>query len=312
MPFNSDIYSDCPLCKSRGILLLEIPSTVYDQQFDIYKCTECSVCYTFPQPSSELLSRIYSGEYWLREQKGVPPVKLTGLVQWFNRTRLAAMVHPLTKRLKPGDRILEVGCGSGQLAVYLKNYGFDVEVTDVSSEILQEILDRHQIRGYCGDLQKIFFTGAQYQAVVFNNVLEHLDAPKENLRKACQILCPGGYVFIEVPNIASMQFFLFRAKWFPLQIPEHLFHFDPDSIKGITAACGLKPCWCSTFSPRVSPAGYVASIFPFLRPDILRRSMSKSLLAMYLGLQIFFLPVAYIESLFNRGSAVRVIYQKQK
>jgi hypothetical protein len=40
--------------------------------------------------------------------------------------------------------------------------------------------------------------------------------------------------------------------------------------------------------------------------------MSKPLLALYLGLQMFFFPVAYLEAVLHRGSAVRAIYQKMK
>ena len=308
---SDQLHSFCPLCASKGCLLQKMPEPLYGQQFDVHKCSVCSVCYTFPQPSVELLTRIYSGEYWLREKKGTAPVKLTGLVQRFNKARLAAMIHPLTRRLKPGDRILEVGCGSGQLAVYLQDRGFEVEVTDVSREILDEILMKNDIKGYCGDLQHIEFSGKLYQAVIFNNVLEHLSAPAENLLKAAQLVDSTGYIFVEVPNIAGIQFALFRSSWFPLQLPEHLFHFSPDSLQKITQRCGLKQVWFSTFSPRVSPAGYVASIFPFLRPDRLRHSMSKPLLALYLGLQMVFFPVAYVEALFNRGSAVRALYQKR-
>jgi len=310
MASHPDPNSACPLCKSKGKLLQKILEPVYEQQFDVHKCTSCSVCYTFPQPSAELLTKIYSGEYWLRAKKGESSLRMTGVVQRFNRARLAAMVYPLVKRLQPGDRILEVGCGSGQLAVYLQECGFEVEVTDVSREVLDEIAAAYNISGFCGDLQDITFSGAPYQAVIFNNVLEHLGAPVENLKVARHILDRNGYLFLEVPNIESVQFTLFRGSWFPLQLPEHLFHFSPDSLKKITETCDLKRVWLSTFSPRVSPAGYVASIFPFLRPDRLRRSMSKPLLALYLGLQLIFLPVAYVESLFNRGSAVRVIYRK--
>lgn len=261
-------------------------------------------------PSADLLTRIYSGEYWLRENKtNVPVAAVTGIVQRFNRARLAAMVQPLIRKLNPGDRILEVGCGSGQLALYLQHCGFDVEVTDVSQEILAEISERHGIQGYCGDLQEISFTGSLYQAVIFNNVLEHLDAPGKNLQQACRLLAPGGLIFLEVPNIASVQFKLFSGNWFPLQLPEHLFHFSPESLSSLTAECALTQVWMSTFSPRVSPAGYVVSLFPFLRPDRLRRSMSKPLLVLYLGLQAIILPVAYVESLFGIGSAVRAIYR---
>ncbi len=302
--------SSCPLCKARGDLFLKIPDPVYGQQFDVHQCSSCATCYTNPQPSPGLLSKIYSGEYWLRGEKTANRKSAAGLVQQFNRMRLAAMVNPLVRRLNPGDRILEVGCGSGQLAFYLKECGFDVEVTDVSQEILTEIANKCQIEGYCGDLGDILFNGQRYNAIIFNNVLEHLDAPDRNLQKACHLLVSGGLIFIEVPNIAGAQFRIFKHRWFPLQLPEHLFHFSPDSLQAICLRCGLQRVWLSTFSPRVSPAGYVASLFPALRPDSLRRSMSKPLLGLYLGLQLFFLPVAFFESLVGMGSAVRVMYRK--
>lgn len=307
---STDLSSHCPLCKANGSLFQKGSERSYGQQFDVHKCDSCSVCYTFPAPPDELLAKIYSGEYWLRDDRGNTPKAVTGIVQRFNRFRLAAMVQPLLKRLKPKDRVLEVGCGSGQLAIYLQQCGFEVEVTDVSQDMLDQISDNFGIKGYCGDLQQISFEGNLYQAIIFNNVLEHLDAPRKNLEKACQLLDKEGFVFVEVPNIESVQFKLFRGSWFPLQLPEHLFHFSPNSLQNIAAKCGLKLVWMSTFSPRVSTAGYVASIFPFLRPDRLRRSMSKPLLVLYLGFQIVFLPIAYVESLFGRGSAVRAIYRK--
>lgn len=309
---STDLTSACPQCNSQGRLFQKIPYSIYEQQFDVYKCGSCSVCYTYPFPSPDLLDKIYSGEYWLREKKTDRPKQVTSIVQKFNKARLAAMVRPLIRALKPGDRILEVGCGAGQLAIYLQQRGFEVDVTDVSQEIMTEIAEPYKINAYCGDLEDISFDGVQlYNAVIFNNVLEHLEAPKTNLRIASQLLVRNGLIFIEVPNIDSLQFRLFRQKWFPLQLPQHLFHFSPESLQKIARNTGLKKVWLSTFSPRVSTAGYVASLFSFLRPDQLRHSMSKPLLILYLVLQIFFFPLAYIESLFGAGSAVRVIYRKR-
>lgn len=312
MPSLDNLTSNCPQCFSQGTLYQKIIHSVYGQHYDIYKCSSCSVCYTFPFPSTELLTSIYSGKYWLRGKKANSPGNLTGVVQSFNRARLAAMVRPLAKRLKPGDRILEVGCGSGQLAIYLRQSGFDVEVTDISEGILSEIAKHHNIHGYCGDLNEISFDGALYNSVIFNNVLEHLEDPENNLKIASKILKQDGLIFIEVPNIDSFQFKLFRQKWFPLQLPQHLFHFSPDSLQIITQNTDLEKIWLSTFSPRVSAAGYVASLFPFLSPDRLRHSMSKPLLILYLALQFAFFPIAYIESLFGYGSAIRAIYRKKR
>jgi SAM-dependent methyltransferase len=232
------------------------------------------------------------------------------LVHSFNELRLAATIKPLSRRLPADAHILEVGCGSGQLAAYLKKKGLKVEVTDISEDILEEIKRLYGIEGYCGSLEEIEFLHV-YDAIILNNVLEHLPDPVQTLERAEKLLSPRGLVFIEVPNITSFQFKLFGRFWFPLQIPQHLFHFSPASLDEIAHRASLEKIWCSTFSPRISSAGYVASIFPALRPERIRLSWSKPRLFFYLVLQIFFLPFTMIEASIGKGSAIRVLYGKK-
>jgi 2-polyprenyl-3-methyl-5-hydroxy-6-metoxy-1,4-benzoquinol methylase len=276
----------------------------------LHSCEACGLGYTFPTPSDELLNNIYSGEYWMRERTVRKESSIVRLVHKFNELRLVATVRHLLRRLTTGALILEVGCGSGQLAVYLKKKGYNVEVTDISQDILEEIKRLHGIEGYCGSLEEIEFSHT-YDAIIFNNVLEHLPDPVQALKRAEQLLTPRGLVFLEVPNIAGFQFKLFRRFWFPLQIPQHLFHFSPSSLQEIAHQASLGKIWCSTFSPRIASAGYVASIFPALRPDKIRLSWSKLHLFLYLGLQAFFLPLVLVEALAGKGSAIRVLYKKK-
>ncbi|MCK5783759.1 MAG: class I SAM-dependent methyltransferase [Desulfobacterales bacterium] len=302
--------SNCPVCRRTGEIVLDFPHEFHGCQFALHKCKSCDLSYTFPQPTDDLLENIYAGEYWTREKTVRKQGVMASMVHRFNTIRLTAMIKPLLRRLPQGSSILEVGCGSGQLAVYLKKRGYHIEVTDISQDILDEIRDVHSIKGYCGKLEDIRFSKA-YDSIIFNNVLEHVSNPVSALQKAEQILANEGFIFIEVPNIAGLQFMLFKKSWFPLQIPQHLFHFSPASINKIAIACSLEKVWCSTFSPRISPAGYVASIFPELRPEKIRQSWSKKYLLMYLGLQFLFLPLAYAEAIAGKGSAVRALYKKR-
>jgi|MTBAKSStandDraft_1061840.scaffolds.fasta_scaffold01656_14 2-polyprenyl-3-methyl-5-hydroxy-6-metoxy-1,4-benzoquinol methylase len=258
----------------------------------------------------EVLEQIYSGGYWLTQNRGnTTAVKTKGLVQSFNKARLAYMIKPLVRRLKKESCILEIGCGSGLLAVYLKETGYNVEVTDIDSSLLTEINQLYGIIGYCGDITRIRF-GKKYDAVILNNVLEHLYDPVSVLNRVNGLLKSDGLVFIEVPNIASFQFQIFQNRWFPLQLPEHLYHFSLNSLDLIAKKAGFQREWLSTFSPRISPAGYIASLFPSLRPEKLRCSMSKHLLLLYLFLQVLSLPLAYGEALAKRGGAIRLICRK--
>ena len=306
----SNKTSKCPVCGQLGKLKLFFPQKFYNYYFSVHICNTCSLCYTFPKPPEEILQEIYTGEYWAMESTIQKKGAIARLVHKFNEIRLVATVKPLLRLLPKRASILEVGCGSGQLATYLKQKGYNVEVTDVNQDILDEVENLYGINGYCGHLSNISLSRV-YDGIIFNNVLEHLPDPINTLIHAKQLLTPQGLVFLEVPNIASFQFTLFQKAWFPLQIPEHLFHFSPQSLQNMALQASLNEVWSSTFSPRTSAAGYVASLFPVLRPEKIRESWSKLKLFLYLGLQAFFLPLAFIEALAGKGSTIRVLYQKK-
>ena len=302
--------SVCPVCNENGRIFLDIPGSFAQHQFSIHRCPSCDLCYTCPVPSDDLLKEIYAGEYWLRDTKDKKKGIAGQLVHMFNSIRLNATVAPLLKKIPASARILEVGCGSGQLAILLKKKGYHIEITDISQDILDDISGRYNIPSYCGTLDNISFH-QNYDGIIFNNVLEHVPDPVATLQSARELLTENGLIFIEVPHIDSLQFKFFKDAWFPLQIPEHLYHFSINALESIAQKLSLEQVWLSTFSPRISAAGYVASAFPGLRPDTIRQSWSKFHLLSYLMLQLFFLPLAWSESLAVKGSSIRVLYRKK-
>lgn len=300
---------DCPLCRQSAYHVLAIPIPIYGKRYAIHHCRSCKISFTHPFPSPDDLNRIYSGEYWIREatlkKKGV----VGRAVDSFNQMRLAMLIRPLFKKLSPGAAILEVGCGSGHLAAHIKQCGFDIEVTDISMDILQEVQSRLTIPAYCGNFEEITFH-RQYDAIVFNNVLEHLPSPDQAIATASKLLNRGGIIFLEVPNINSYQFNLFREKWFHLRIPQHLFHFTSEALDKIMHESALERIWLSTYSPRTSAAGYAASLSPSLQPEKLRQSWSMPRLLIYLMIQISVMPIVFFEFLLGKGGVLRAMYQK--
>src|SRR4030095_3414227 len=64
--------------------------------------------------------------------------------------------------------------------------------------------------------------GARLDAIVLNDVLEHLPEPKEALRAACAMLAERGALFVSTPDSGALIARLSGARWLHLKPIEHL------------------------------------------------------------------------------------------
>jgi SAM-dependent methyltransferase len=112
-----------------------------------------------------------------------------------------------------GDRVLEIGCGTGNLTRHLLEKARDVTAIDIHADYL-ELLSRtvrvpegHTLtvrnQNFLEDMSGL----SGYSTVVLINVLEHLPEQDEALRRIYQALSPGGRVVVLVP---ALQFLFSR------------------------------------------------------------------------------------------------------
>ena len=59
------------------------------------------------------------------------------------------------------------------------------------------------------------------------DVLEHFESPDEMLKKAYDMLNPGGHLYVQVPNVLGAKLPYGHG----LGLPYHLWQFDPQSLK---------------------------------------------------------------------------------
>jgi len=101
-----------------------------------------------------------------------------------------------------GKRILELGCGAGEGAVYFALQGAEVVATDISQgmvEVVQRLAARHgvQVQAQKMAAEKLEFSDKSFDVVYGNGVLHHVDYQKA-VQEASRVLKPGGKaVFIE-------------------------------------------------------------------------------------------------------------------
>jgi len=110
-------------------------------------------------------------------------------------------------------KILDAGCGMGQVSLSLAKQGHSVTLCDISAELLETAASEFQQQG----LDAVFINTAiqqlsedhyqQYDLIVFHAVLEWLDQPDKIVSELKKFLKPGGYISLMFYNRNSIIFY---------------------------------------------------------------------------------------------------------
>ena len=191
-----------------------------------------------PQPDEKGLAYYYQGVYG--PGHAMAGFQLGWMGRWAARRRLRALRGTL--RLAPGIRVLEIGCGYGtMLSLLHREFGCTAVGLDFDEASIAGALDRDAIDYRCGTLDTADLPPASFDLVMMFHSLEHLRDPVQALRQAARLLKPGGTCMVEVPDFDSGWRHVFGSGWMPLVVPQHLFHFTPDTLSRSMAAAGLEP-----------------------------------------------------------------------
>lgn len=174
-----------------------------------------------------------------------PPAYHRGIA-WLTAGRLHCIHQTIAERwVRPSDRVLDVGCGDGYLAVLCASRGAQVVGVDISPTMLEEATRRlaaqgltDQVRLVEGDAAHLvsLLPGQQFDLIVFSLVLSEMgDAQaRRALAAARSLLAPGGrlvvvdevipdplwarvlYALVRIP-LGLLTWLLTRGSTYPLQ-----------------------------------------------------------------------------------------------
>jgi 2-polyprenyl-3-methyl-5-hydroxy-6-metoxy-1,4-benzoquinol methylase len=144
----------------------------------------------------------------------------------------------------PGGRLLDVGCGSGELLERMQNLGWHAEGLDTDAVAIQMARERGlQVRS--GELEQHSYSEANFDAVTLNHVIEHVHDPRTLLMECSRLLKPGGRVVVVTPNVDSLEHKRFKAHWRGLEPPRHLQVFSSTSLWRLAQETGFR-CFITT------------------------------------------------------------------
>jgi SAM-dependent methyltransferase len=225
----------------------------------------------------------------------------------------------LILRCKPGGTLLDIGCSSGGFLSTMKSSAWELYGIEMEESTAERARAATGARVFVGDAVDAPFLPATFDVITCFDVLEHVYSPREFLLKVLEWLKPGGIFYAMLPNIDSWEARFFGTYWYGLELPRHLSHFSPRSLRHILTEVGFEEVYFAT--PRVSYAersvGYVYSnIIEKMgfspTPQAKPKTRSFAWKAVRKGIRVGVLtPLAQLASLAGAGPSMEVAFRKR-
>jgi len=221
----------CPACAFCGPEpFLQAPDRFHGRSrlYKLMRCRSCSMIWLEnPPPPSQM------GEHYGRDYDGWISGGGEDPEHWSGR-RDTLLLH------KSGGAILDLGCSSGGFLSSLKGPGWERFGIEMSRSVADRAEQSCGARVFVGDILDAPFPPSSFDAITCFHVFEHLYQPREVLNRVSEWLKPGGIFYTMMPNIDSAGGRIFRSYWYALELPRHLSHFSPASLKYLAGSVGLE------------------------------------------------------------------------
>ena len=246
-------YDNCPVCGYKNIAdkFVVKDYTVSGEEYMLQQCHKCTFVFTQDVPSQEEIGSYYASQNYISHsntQKGL----VNNLYHKVRKITLVAkrkMIISETGTSK--GNLLDVGCGTGAFLNEMKTAGWNITGLEPDETARKNAQDLFGI--YPQPSHELFQLNAgTYDAITMWHVMEHVHQLHEYVAQLKNLLKPGGRLFIAVPNYTSYDAAIYQRFWAAYDVPRHLYHFSPASMRELMGKHGLqvlktKPMWFDSF-----------------------------------------------------------------
>ena len=195
---------NCPLCASKATEPFH-----RDRKREFFRCLECDL--VFVPPELHLSPEAEKARYKFHSQS----LADSGYRDFLNR-----LFRPLQKKLSPGARGLDFGCGQEPtLSVLFEEAGFTCDNYDLHFANDPAVLE------------------TQYDFLTCSETMEHFCRPREEFERFLRLVKPGGWIGIMTQLRDEAPPF---EKWFYKDDATHVCFFSRKTFQWLEKTYGLR------------------------------------------------------------------------
>jgi SAM-dependent methyltransferase len=231
---------NCPVCGSSNFRdkLQVQDKSVSQEMFTIVQCQNCEFQFTNPRPDAAHIGKYYESDAYVSHNSGAQGLinQVYKLARVFTVRRKVALITKLNGGR--AGRLLDYGCGTGHFLAGAKGGGWQVAGLEPNDRARQEATERvGQPIQEPAALAEL--ASGSFDVITLWHVLEHVHTLNETLDQLIRVLGKGGKLLIAVPNVESLDAQHYRQDWAAYDVPRHLYHFSPSTMKRLLAEHGL-------------------------------------------------------------------------
>ena len=242
-PTRWNHLSSCPLCGTTAFRNLPLARDWHYGNpglFQIVECEGCRLYFLNPMPTLEYLATAYPQDYYAYGAPTVGgPLSSSGLRNAIKRLFLYNPGRVRYPAFPQSGTMLDIGCGSGGFLAEMKARGWDARGVELDATAAS----RGREAGldiFAGTIEAAHYPSASFDYVRSRHSFEHIHNSREVLREIRRITKPGGALFIEIPNAASLTARIFRGYWWYLCPPVHTFGYSPATLSTLLTQEGFR------------------------------------------------------------------------
>lgn len=274
--------------------------------YRLVRCPSCSMVWLHNPPEPAEMAYHYGVDYDRAiASGGVDPS------HWYRR-RDEVLRH------KSGGAILDLGCSSGGFLATLKGSSWKLFGIEMSEQTARQAEAKCGAQVFVGDILTAPFPPGSFDVITCFHVFEHLYRPREVLARVAAWLKPGGIFYAMMPNIDSAGAAIFRSYWYALELPRHLYHFSPVTLKRLASSTGLREVSITTHrevfieaSVRYIVDGAFAAIGVRRIPIAQAKTVSLAWKVLRKTLRLTILPVlSCLASVAGDGESIHAVFER--